>query len=614
MTIKKSIPIFWVLAIIICSAIGATHSYAQRKKKPVKNGSDSTRLINTSIAAKDSLTVIECKLPLVDSADDRPTFSLDGKMMVFGSRRPPMTGETWRTQQPAPFKWDGDVYYRILTDSGWSVPINPGPPINNGADQNNPSITPRGDEIYFVSGGGGNIMRSKFIDGKFQPPVQVEGLIRNAYANLAYVQARYHDSLLMRVNNELARDSNLIDVFQRAPETKDIYFKERLIRYLKDDAGVKFFQQWNRFESAFTPDGRFCVFSENFGKRGEYGLGGEGDDDLWIANVTPNGKLDTVQAINGKVNSPYSESYPFVAADGTTIYFSSNRQCENCPPGTPPNDDIYTSHLTDSGFSKPVALPPPINSYAGDYGFTIAADGETGYFVSNRSGKSKFYQVHLRPQDSAFAPKPVILLQGKITDKTTGNPLRAEIFIDELAENRNSFSVLSDSLSGTYILAMQRGHRFGLQVVANKYLPQSEHFTFPTKGTFDRNKLDFQLSPIEVGATTEFKNVYFDFGKATLLNESKLELNRVAEFLKKNKNASIEVDGHTDDVGSEEANNRLSLERATNVMNYLVERKIPKERMEAKGFGKTRPIKKGSDDASSALNRRVEMVITSYAQ
>ncbi len=613
MTNRKSIPFFWLLVLITCFVMTESNSYAQKKKKSAKEVINPRPLLNTT-SLQDSLIVVECKLPLVDSADDRPTFSLDGKIMVFGSRRPPMPGETWRTPQPPPFKWDGDVYYRILSDSGWSVPINPGPQINNGGDQNNPSITPRGDEIYFVSGGGGNIMRSKFIDGKFQQPLQVEGLIRNAYANLAFVQARYHDSLLMRVNNELARDSNLIDVFQRAPETKDIYFKERLIRYLKDDAGVKFFQQWNRFESAFTPDGRFCVFSENFGKRNEYGLGGEGDDDLWIANVTPNGKLDTVQTINGKVNSPYSESYPFVAADGTTIYFSSNRQCENCPPGTPPNDDIYTSHLTDSGFSKPVPLPPPINSFAGDYGFTIAADGETGYFVSNRSGKSKFYQVHLRPQDSAFAPKPVILLQGKITDKTTGNPLRAEIFIDELAENRNSFSVLSDSLSGTYILAMQRGHRFGLQVVANKYLPQSEHFTFPVHGTFDRNKLDFQLSPIEVGATTEFKNVYFDFGKATLLNESKLELNRVAEFLKKNRNASIEVDGHTDDVGTEEANNRLSLERATNVMNYLIERKIPKERMEAKGFGKTRPIKKGSDDASRALNRRVEMVITSYAQ
>jgi len=98
------------------------------------------------------------------------------------------------------------------------------------------------------------------------------------------------------------------------------------------------------------------------------------------------------------------------------------------------------------------------------------------------------------------------------------------------------------------------------------------------------------------------------------LPESKLELDRVVEFLNKNKNAAIEIDGHTDDVGTAEANQKLSLDRATSVMTYLSSHGIRADRMTAKGFGKTKPLKKGTDEESRAKNRRVEMMITSYAQ
>jgi outer membrane protein OmpA-like peptidoglycan-associated protein len=260
-----------------------------------------------------------------------------------------------------------------------------------------------------------------------------------------------------------------------------------------------------------------------------------------------------------------------------------------------------------------VPLPYPINSIGGDYGLTISADGSTAYFVSNRTGTSKVYKVRLRSEDSTFTPRPVILVHGVVTEKTTGKPLRGQIFVDELAEGKNSFSVYTND-SGVYLLAVQRGHKFGLEANADGHLPKSERFTYPASGKFNRSQLDFQLDAIEVGASTEFKNVYFETAKSTLLPESKPELDRVVEFLHKNRTASIEIDGHTDDVGTTEYNNKLSLDRATSVMTYLSSKGIKKERMEAKGFGKTKPVKKGSDEASRALNRRVEMVVTSYSK
>lgn len=589
-------------------------SYGQKKKPKKKEQAETATTFNsigTALTSSDSLIVVECKLPMADSADDRPMFSLDGSIMVFGSRRPPMPGETWRVKQGGYFGWDGDIYYRVFTDTGWSIPINAGPQINNGADQNNPTISPGGDEIVFRDNGG--IYRSKFINGALQKPQLIPGDIQGIYAQLNTSHFQFQYNLQQKILRELSGDSSLIELFQRAPETRDVYYKERLIKYLKDDGAVKFYQGWTRFESTFSPDGKFVIFSENFGKKNDYGFDGEGDDDLWALTVSPNGRWDTVRGLNGNVNSSYSESYPFAAADGVTIYFSSNRPCSDCAPNTSGSDDIYMTRLTDTGFIKPIPLPYPINSAAGDYGLTITADGQTAFFVSNRTGKSRFYQVRLRSQDSTFLPKPVVLLRGLITDKNTGKPLRGVISVDDLTTQKNSFNAYSND-SGVYIIAIQRGHRFGIQAAADNHLPVSDRFTYPEKGKFNRSKLDFQLLPIEVGSMTEFKNVYFESGKSNLLPESRLELDHAVEFLKKNKNASIEIDGHTDDVGSDELNNTLSLARATSVMTYISAHGIRAERLTAKGFGKTKPLKKGSDEESRAKNRRVEMVISAYSQ
>ncbi len=591
------------------------NAYSQ-KKKGKKKETDSSATFNSignSLTQTDSLVVTEVKLPLADSADDRPMFSLDGSIMVFGSRRPPMPGESWRVRQGGYFGWDGDIYYRVFTDTGWSIPINAGPQINTGADQNNPTISPSGDEIVFVNGGA--VMRSKFINGSLQKPELIPGQIQEIYARLQNTHLQFQYGLQQKILKELNSDSSLAELFQRAPETKDVYYRERLMKYLRDDGAVKFYQGWTRFESSFSPDGQIVIFSENLGRSGAdgYGFGGQGDDDLWLLKISQNGNWDTVLYMSQTINSPFSESYPFVAADGRTVYFSSNRPCPNCNPNVQGSDDIYMTRITDTGYTKPVPLPYPINSAAGDYGLTITSDGQTAYFVSNRTGKSKFYQVRLRSQDSTFLPKPVSLLRGIVTDQTTGKPLRARVFVDELDEGKNSFSVYCND-SGIYLLAIQRGHRYGLQAVADGHLPKSERFAYPATGKFNRSKLDFQLAAIEVGAATEFKNVYFDFGKSDLLPESRLELDRAVDFLKKSKNASVEIDGHTDDVGSDAANNSLSLARATSVMSYLSSHGIGADRMTAKGFGKTKPLKKGSDEESRAKNRRVEMVISAYSQ
>ena len=280
-----------------------------------------------------------------------------------------------------------------------------------------------------------------------------------------------------RVNLEMAPDS---DLMVRAPDAWNLHYREHLVQHLKTQMAVDFFEGLIRCESSITPDGKYAIISENFGKRGTYGMDGEGGEDLWLVKISPNGNWDTVFRMD-HINSQYDETYPFIAADNQTLYFTSTRPCSTCPRGTSGAQDLYRSEWDGHQWTNPVPLGPPFNSPADDYGFSIGPDGKTAYFVSNRGdGKSRLYQVNLRPEDSAIAPNPVEILQGIVTDAKTHKPLGAEIFVDDLSTKQEDFSVYSDSVSGSYTLAAKRGHRLGIQAIAAGHLPRSNDSKFPS--------------------------------------------------------------------------------------------------------------------------------------
>lgn len=101
------------------------------------------------------------------------------------------------------------------------------------------------------------------------------------------------------------------------------------------------------------------------------------------------------------------------------------------------------------------------------------------------------------------------------------------------------------------------------------------------------------------------KNLEFDFGKATIRAKSFPSLNRVAQLLI-DKNFSLKLAGHTDNVGSDAANLRLSKDRAESIKAYLVDKGANASRIEATGYGESQPIKSNKTAAGRQQNRRVE--------
>jgi outer membrane protein OmpA-like peptidoglycan-associated protein len=109
--------------------------------------------------------------------------------------------------------------------------------------------------------------------------------------------------------------------------------------------------------------------------------------------------------------------------------------------------------------------------------------------------------------------------------------------------------------------------------------------------------------------TFTLDNVFFDSGKATLRPESDKQLNELVELMGLQKTMTIEIAGHTDNVGTPESNQKLSEERANSVRQYLLNKKIEAARVTAKGYGDTMPVADNNSPAGKQKNRRTEVHI-----
>jgi outer membrane protein OmpA-like peptidoglycan-associated protein len=159
---------------------------------------------------------------------------------------------------------------------------------------------------------------------------------------------------------------------------------------------------------------------------------------------------------------------------------------------------------------------------------------------------------------------------------------------------------------------------YGINVKKEGYLFYSENVYVPKTEDYKELIKLIELEKIKVGERIILKNIFFEFDKADLLPESKMELDRLVELLNRYPAMKIEISGHTDSKGNDEYNLKLSQARAQAVVDYLISKGISKDRLQAKGYGETKPIAPnqnpdGSDNEEGRqLNRRTEFKILEY--
>jgi len=147
-----------------------------------------------------------------------------------------------------------------------------------------------------------------------------------------------------------------------------------------------------------------------------------------------------------------------------------------------------------------------------------------------------------------------------------------------------------------------------LQIQKEGYLFYSQNINLKENTTQSKPyELLVLLEPIATNNKITLNNVFFDFDKSDLKAESFIELDRLAELLKKNATIKIEIAGHTDNKGDAKYNQILSQKRAENVVNYLLQKGIDKTRIVAKGYGETQAISPNDTEENKAKNRRIEV-------
>jgi outer membrane protein OmpA-like peptidoglycan-associated protein len=125
----------------------------------------------------------------------------------------------------------------------------------------------------------------------------------------------------------------------------------------------------------------------------------------------------------------------------------------------------------------------------------------------------------------------------------------------------------------------------------------------------DGYRKDVPLSKMAKDATVVLNNVFFDTDSYSLKPESKVELDKLVNFLNDNTTLKIELGGHTDNQGSKEHNLLLSKDRANTVKKYLESQGIAAERLTTNGYADAKPIDTNDTEKGRANNRRMEFKV-----
>ena len=350
-------------------------------------------------------------------------------------------------------------------------------------------------------------------------------------------------------------------------------------------------------QPSLSADGRKLYFASSR-------TGGHGGRDIWVSEKL--GQEWNVPVNMGNVvNSWKDDTTPFIHSDGETLYFSSNSR-----PGFG-GFDIYRTKKLDSVWTKPTNLGKQINSHKDEVGLLIAPDGKTAYFSQEKTKNGRIEESLLAsfilPDELTSASVSFII--GRIFDEETKLPLKAKVEIVEVRRTEILFTYESDSLTGEYLMVLPNNKALAGYIKKKGYVYSNFKFSTTKNSLRIPDTIDVYLKPIEVGEQLILKNIFFEHDSYELDERSNSEISSVVELLEQNNKLRIEIEGHTDNVGSNAYNQELSEKRAKAVFRQLIKNGISENRVTFKGYGSTRPIGSNEDASGRQTNRRIEFRI-----
>lgn len=339
--------------------------------------------------------------------------------------------------------------------------------------------------------------------------------------------------------------------------------------------------------------------------------GSRGSMDLWQTTRGADGKWGKPDNLGPTINTPGKDHTPFLHPDGQTLFFASDSL-----PGMGGSDIFFSRRQPDGAWGTPQNLGYPINTKGEEGMLVVSLDGRTAYFASDRPGGRGGLDIYTFELPEFARPQPVTYAKAHVTDAATGYPITAKVEFTDLKSGKVFVSATTKS-DGTFLVCLPAGKEYGLNVGKDKYLFFSENFNLEGSASLEKPfLLNIELQPISADAATAMagkpvvlRNVFFETGSAALRPESLNELDRLSKLLQEVPGLKIQVNGHTDNVGDDVFNQKLSEQRARSVWEYLLSKGIAEDRLRYKGFGETRPLESNDTQEGRSRNRRTEFEV-----
>ncbi len=325
--------------------------------------------------------------------------------------------------------------------------------------------------------------------------------------------------------------------------------------------------------------------------------GGFGMSDIYYSVKDKKGVWQKAKNIGPIINTRGQEVSPFFHRKFNVLYFSSN--------GHPLNFgdfDIYKAYKQGNVWGEPKNIGPLVNGPGSEYYFTIDSESSLLYYARSEDSTPADLDLHSFPVPMEAQPTALALLKGTLTNRQTQQPMKGIVSIIDLDEG---VEVAPKFLrpDGTFDFNLINQRNYLLIIQGDDFFRIEESFFM--EGDMEINK---EAEPFE--SKIAFKSLEFESSKADILWSMHDDLSKIGNFLIDHPGMRITISGHTDSEGKPEANLRLSQARADAIRDYLIEEfKIQPDRINAIGYGGTRPIVEEKTEEDRRLNRRVEFEI-----
>ena len=347
-----------------------------------------------------------------------------------------------------------------------------------------------------------------------------------------------------------------------------------------------------------NPKGDKLYFSSN--RKDSYG-----GFDLYVSNINPDGTLGTPKNLGSTINTPLNEKYPSLSKDGKYLYFSSQGH-ENMG-----GYDLFMSKILNTGYKSPRNLGNSINSTYDEIAYFLANKND-GYVSSNRPNGKGGFDIY-----TATNEEIVQTIKGRIRDLETKIKLPNTLVILKDEEgNEVARTVTKEDATYTFDVVPFESYNIttlkdGFKEGAFEFMADRNYNTSYTKD-LDLLTTEPVIAKVDEELRIVIENIYFDFAKYSVKEESHISLNKIIKVLKENPDMKLAINAHTDNVGKDAYNLNLSNKRAASAVKYLISNGISKNRLVSKGFGETKPLidcKANCSEADLQTNRRIEFVI-----